>query len=149
MEGDPILINQTQINIKSHKTTSSHIKPHPVKVVVLTDVPPGSPSIIAQIQDGVNTVGPVPMTFGHGPNTFPHSAAHVLNTNYSPSNIEGNTINKIYTSAANHNSPSSIEGVTKHIDTSNFSGIKMTTFTQSSFQNKYIAIFAWLSYVSR
>ena len=119
MEGDPIFTDQTQINIKPHKTvqsnvkphkttsnhikphkttqnnitphktTQNHIKPHKGKVVVLTDVPPGPLSIIAQTQDGVNTVGPVPMIFGYGPNTFPHSAAHVPNTNLSPSRSEG------------------------------------------------------------
>ena len=43
------------------------------------------------------------MTFGYGPNdpnTFPHSAAHVPNTNHSPSSIEGEQINEIYASVA-------------------------------------------------
>ena len=40
------------------------------------------------------------MTFGHGPNTFPHSAAHVLNTNNDPSLLEGEQINEIYASVA-------------------------------------------------
>ena len=40
------------------------------------------------------------MTFGYGPNTFPHSAAHVLNTNQSPLSIEGEPINEIYASVA-------------------------------------------------
>ena len=87
--------------------------------------PPGTPSPIARDQDGVNTVGPVPMTFGYGPNTFPHSAAHVLNTNLSPSRSEGEPINKMHTSAANHNSPSTSEGVTK----SYHSMAKSTCFT--------------------
>ena len=130
MEGDPILIDQTQTNLKSlkfssnhitpqkttlnhitpHKTTSNHITPHKTtsnrmrphnsKVVVLTDVPPGSPTNITQIHDVVNTVGPVPMTSGYGPDTFPHSAAHVLNTNNNPSSSEGEQINKIYASVA-------------------------------------------------
>ena len=63
---------------------------------------PGNPLYTARIQDGVNTVGPVPMTFGYGPNTFPQSAAHVLNTNQNPSPSEGVTINEIYVSAAQH-----------------------------------------------
>ena len=110
LEGEPISIDQTQINLKPHKTTlnhikphkatSSHIKPHKVKVVVLSDVPTGSPSNIAQIQDVVNTVGPVPMTFGHGPNTFPHSAAHVLNAYLLPSSIGGEQITEIYAPVA-------------------------------------------------
>ena len=107
--GDPMLTNRTQINpikpkttqnhvkppkttqnhITPHKTTQNPVKPHPSKVGVLTDRPPGTPSTIAQDQDVVNTVGPVPMTFGYGPNTFPHSAAHVLNNNHSPSICEG------------------------------------------------------------
>ena len=58
-------------------------------------MPPGFPSPIAQDQDGVDTVGPVPMTFGYGPNAFPHSAAHVLNNNPSPSNLEGNQNNNL------------------------------------------------------
>ena len=59
------------------------------KVGVLTDRPPGTPSPIAQNQVGVNTVGPAPMTFGYGPDTFPHSAAHVLYNNLSPLLSEG------------------------------------------------------------
>ena len=120
VEGAPILIDRTQINLKPHEATSSHMKPHKAtsshikphkatlshtkphkatlshikphkdKVVVLTDVPPGSPLSIAQTQDVVNTVGPVPMTFGYGPNTFPHSAAHVLNTNHAPQTLKEN-----------------------------------------------------------
>ena len=40
------------------------------------------------------------MTFGYSPNTFPHSAAHVLNTNNDPSSSEGEQINEIYASVA-------------------------------------------------
>ena len=40
------------------------------------------------------------MTFGHDPNTFPHSAAHVLNTNNVPSTSEGEQIIEIYASVA-------------------------------------------------
>ena len=40
------------------------------------------------------------MTFGHGPDTFPHSAAHVLNINNVPSISEGEQINEIYVSVA-------------------------------------------------
>ena len=80
------------------------------KVGVLTDRPPGTPSTTAQTQDGVNTVGPVPMTFGYGPNTFPHSAAHVLNTNHSPSRSEGEPNKSTYASAANDKLPSTSEG---------------------------------------
>ena len=42
------------------------------------------------------------MTFGHGPNTFPQSAAHVLNTNNNPSTSKGVINKEIYTSAANY-----------------------------------------------
>ena len=130
MEGEPMLVDQTQINLaKRHltskainhrtspsdtahhrKTPSNTIKPRqtqyiPVKprvrnVSVLTDRPPGTPLYNAQDQDVVNTVGPVPMTYGHGPNTFPYSAAQVLNINNELSDPKGVTINEIYTSAA-------------------------------------------------
>ena len=104
--------------------------------------PPSTPSNIAQNQGGVNTVGPVPMISGHGPNTFPHSAAHVLNTNYSPSRIEGEPTNRINTSAANHNEPSNSEVDTKHFESYN-STVKTTCFTGSTFNvvpnfNKYV-----------
>ena len=104
--------------------------------------PPGTPSNIAQNQGGINTVGPVPMISGHGPNTFPHSAAHVLNTNYSPSRIEGEPTNRINTSAANHNEPSNSKGDTKHFESYN-STVKTTCFTGSTFNvvpnfNKYV-----------
>ena len=96
-EDEPISIKQIQLNLNKRNETSISVTPRkppyrsvrlrkspysPViprlrNVGVLTDRPPGTPSNIAQIQDVVNTVGPVPMTFGYGPNTFPHSAAHV------------------------------------------------------------------------
>ena len=150
MKGDPLLIDQTKINMIPHKPTFNHIIPHnstfnhriphkstfypviphPSKVGVLTDRPPGTPSNTAQNQGGVNTVGSVPMTSGYGPNTFPHSAAHVLITNNSPSRSEGEPINKIHTSAANIN-PSPSEGVTKYTYTINSSGLNWPCFTGS------------------
>ena len=146
VEGAPILTDQTQISVKPHKATSSHIKPHkatsshikphkatlshikphPGKVVVLTDVPSGSPSPIAQDQVVVNTVGPVPSTFGYGLNTFPHSAAHVLNINHVPSSIEGEPTNKIHTSAA---LSQNLSGLTKTHQSLKFSGTDLSTFT--------------------
>ena len=145
-EGDPILIDQTQININPHKSTQIHPNPHkstqihinppkstqininkhPGKVGVLTDRPSGTPFNIAPNQGGVNTVGPAPMTFGYGPNTFPHSAAHVLNTNHSPSSFEGEPINTIYTSAA---TSQNLSGFTKTHQSLKFSGTELYTFT--------------------
>ena len=147
--GDPILPNQTQINPKQPKTIQNHITPpkttqnhitppkttqnnpkQPLsKVGVLTDRPPGTPIPITQTQDVVNTVGPVPMTFGYGPNTFPHSAAHVLNTNHSPSHSEGEPINKINTSAK----IPSFTGSTFHVvHNSNKDDTKILLFTGSN-----------------
>ena len=71
-------------------------------VGVLTDRPPGNPPRTIQTQDAANTVDPVPMTFGREPNTFQHSAAHVLSTNNNPSSSEGVTMYEIYASAARH-----------------------------------------------
>ena len=89
---------------------------------------PGSPPFTAPTQDEVNTVGPVPMTSGYGPNTFPHSAAHVLNTNNIPSPSEGDLHNSIHTSAA---MPQNLSGLTKIHELLNFSGVKTTFFTGS------------------
>ena len=50
------------------------------------------------------------MTFGYGPNTFPHSAAYVPNTNHSPSRSEGEPIKTNHTSAAKHKSLPASEG---------------------------------------
>ena len=156
-EGAPTLINQTQINSNECNKTSvsvtfrktpsysvtlcktpSHsatfrktpyisVKPSRGTVGVLTDRPPGILSPITQSQDSVNTVGPVPMTFGYGPNTFPHSAAHVPNTNLSPSRSEGELINRNHTSAA---ISQNLSGFTKYFEPSNFSGVKTTYFTE-------------------
>ena len=159
-EGEPISIDQTQINIKPYKTTLNHITPHkttqnPVKscrgkVGVLTDRPPGTPSSTAQIQNVVNTVGPVPMTFGYGPNTFPHSAAHVLNTNNVPSTSEGEQINEIHASVAplvkhltfNMNHPTS-GGDQNHKyseHTQNTSGVKINNPKPKIKDNEYVQI---------
>ena len=70
------------------------------------------------------------MTLGYGPDTFPHSAAHILNTNHSPSTFEGEPINKNNTSAANHNEPSAYEGDSKHFKLYN-SMVKTTCLTSS------------------
>ena len=80
--------------VNSRKSLSIPVNPHRSTVGVLMDRSPSNPSYTAQVQDIVNTVGPVPMAFGREPNTFPQSAAHVLNINHIPSASEGVTIYK-------------------------------------------------------
>ena len=67
------------------------------------------------------------MSFGYGPNTFPQSAAHVLNNNRSPS--EGEPIKEMYTSAA---ISQNLSGFTKTHELLKFSGIDLSTFTNRS-----------------
>ena len=159
--GDPMLADQTQINPNKPKNTQNHLKPpkttqnnpkQPLsKVGVLTDQPPGTPSSTAQIQNVVNTVGPVPMTFGYGPNTFPHSAAHVLNTNHSPSNIEGEQINEIYASVApplvkhlifkmNHPTSGGDRNHKYSEHTQNTSGVKINDLKLKNNDTEYVQI---------
>ena len=109
------------------------------KVGVLTDRPPGTPSPITQDQDVVNTVGPVPMTFGYGPNTFPHSAAHVLDANKSPSRSEGEPIKTTYASAANHNLPSLCGGDSNNYMSriTHFSGSNLTPISERGVSTIY------------
>ena len=70
------------------------------------------------------------MTFGYGPSSFPHSAAHVLNTTQSPSSIEGEQINK----------SSTFTGSTlSELLISNFNGIKITHLSKA--QNVLILLY--------
>ena len=131
-EEEPISINQTQTNVNKckspshivahrksplnivnprkssytpvnhHKSPYIPVNSRPGNVGVLTGRPPGNFPSNAQDQDVVNTVGPVPMTFGREPNTFPYSAVHVLNTNHNHSTFEGVSIPEIYASAGCH-----------------------------------------------
>ena len=118
------------LSVYPRKSPYIPVNPRNGTVGVLTDRPPGTPSPIVLTQDDVNTVGPVPMTFGYGPNTFPHSAAYVLNTNHSPSRSEGEPINKIYTSAA---MSQNLSGVPKYFKSSNTNESKTSHFTGSTF----------------
>ena len=82
------------------------------------------------------------MTFGYGPNTFSHSAAHVLNSNHSPSRSEGEPNNKIQTSAANYKSPSIVEGAQNNVSiNSYFTGSTFNVVPNSNKDDTKILLF--------